>query len=217
MERKKPYDLAYIEICTGEENMRRDWENLLITEEGKRPNFRLYLWKERTLSLGYSQKAVDLPISMVRRPTGGGALLHGWDISFSYTGLRKDWGGSFSKIYTNFMGLLLELLREVESSLDMSRYKGGYEDYFCYFYPTLGEIGLKGKKVVACAMRLMKDSFLLHGSLFWDMDYEYFERLTGIEAKKLKERITTFKEMGMRFEDMVRLMESFRRKLNVLK
>lgn len=211
MEGQRPYDLAYIELFDGEENMKRDWNNLLITEEGQRTCFRIYRWKEKTLSLGYSQEVMDLPIIMVKRPTGGGALLHGWDLSFSYTGLRRDWGVSFSRIYTNFMGLLLELLRDVEPAFDMSRYKGGYEDYFCYFYPTLGEISLKGKKVVACAMRLTKNSFLLHGSLFLDMDYAYFEKLTGIRAERLRERIITFKELGIDFEEVIKIMEGLKK------
>ncbi|MEZ0337644.1 MAG: lipoate--protein ligase [Aquificaceae bacterium] len=210
MEGKKAYDLSYLEVLNGKENMERDWNNLLITEESQRPCFRIYQWKEKTLSLGYSQEPINLSIPVVKRPTGGGALLHGWDLSFSYTGLRKDWGGSFSKIYINFMGLLLELLKKVDPAFDMSRYRGGYEGYFCYFYPTLGEISFKGKKVVACAMRMGKEAFLLHGSLFLDMDYTYFENLTGIEGKKLKERIITFKELGLGFEEAVELMHGLK-------
>ena len=38
-------------------------------------------------------------------------------------------------------------------------------------------------------MRMGKEAFLLHGSLFLDMDYAYFESLTGIEEEKLKERL----------------------------
>ncbi len=91
MEIKRDYDLAYLESLKGEENMKRDWENLLLAQEG-RGSFRLYTWKEKTLSIGYSQAFLDFPIKMVKRPTGGGALLHGWDVSFSYAGLREEWG-----------------------------------------------------------------------------------------------------------------------------
>ncbi|MFN3947434.1 MAG: lipoyl protein ligase domain-containing protein [Aquificaceae bacterium] len=210
---KMAYGLAYLESMGGEENMKRDWENLLLAQQGKR-SFRLYTWEEKTLSIGYSQDFLNFPIKMVKRPTGGGALLHGWDVSFSYAGLREEWGKSFKDIYTNFMGLLLELLREFDSSFEMSKYRGGYENYFCYFYPTLGEITTRGKKIVACAMRLMKDCFLIHGSLFLDMDYEYFEKLTGIGKEKLKERITTFRELGFSQGDMERLLKTFYLKIN---
>ncbi|MFN3471319.1 MAG: lipoate--protein ligase family protein, partial [Aquificaceae bacterium] len=76
MEEEKAYDLAYLELLSGKENMERDWNNLLATEESQRPRFRVYQWKEITLSLGYSQEPINLPIPVVKRPTGGGALLH---------------------------------------------------------------------------------------------------------------------------------------------
>ncbi|MFN3976944.1 MAG: lipoyl protein ligase domain-containing protein [Aquificaceae bacterium] len=215
MEEEKAYDLAYLELLSGKENMERDWNNFLATEESQRPRFRVYQWKEITLSLGYSQEPINLPIPVVKRPTGGGALLHGWDLSFSYTALRKDWGNSFSKIYLNFMDLLLELLKEIDPAFDMSRYRGGYEGYFCYFYPTLGEISFRGKKIVACAMRMGKEAFLLHGSLFLDMDYAYFESLTGIEGEKLRKRIITFKELGLGFEEVIKLMGYLKNKVSV--
>ncbi|MFN7064880.1 MAG: lipoyl protein ligase domain-containing protein [Aquificaceae bacterium] len=189
--------------------MKRDWENLLLAEERGIKSLRFYTWRDRTLSIGYSQELLELPIKIVKRPTGGGALLHGWDVSFSYAGQREEWGGSFARIYTNFMDLLLEVFREVDRSFEMSRYRGSYENYFCYFYPTLGEITLRGKKVVACAMRLMKSSFLLHGSLFWDMDYKYFEGLTGIGAEGLRERIITLKELGLKEGDVLELLRTF--------
>ncbi len=207
MERFKTYDLSYVEVLSGRENMQRDWENLLLAEKTGKPVFRLYRWCEPTLSIGYSQEEPLMPILVVRRPTGGGALLHGWDLSFSYAGLKKDWGRGFTKIYKNFMGLVLEALRGIEPELDMSRYRGGYEDFFCYFFPTLGEITYRGRKVLACAMRVLKDAFLIHGSLFMDFDYRQFEELTGFDASVLKKRITTFKELGIDTSYVLSAME----------
>lgn len=216
MKRLKTYDLSYVEILTGKENMEKDWENLLSVEKGEKPIFRLYRWAEVTLSVGYSQNVPYFPVPVVKRPTGGGALLHGWDLSFSYAGLRKDWGGSFTKIYKNFMGLILEGLREISSEFDLSRYRGGYEDFFCYFYPTFGEITFKNRKILACAMRLMKDAFLIHGSLFLDFDYEFFEKLTGIEANLLRERVITFRELHAPEQLLFHIVEEKVRKLLLL-
>ncbi len=206
----KTYDLSYVEALKGKENMERDWENLLIAEKTGKPTFRLYRWSEPTLSIGYSQSPLTFPVPVVKRPTGGGALLHGWDLSFSYTGLKKDWGGSFTKIYKNFMGLILDSLKGLNPEFEMSRYRGGYEHFFCYFYPTLGEITFRGKKVLACAMRVLKDAFLIHGSLFVEFDYEKFEELTGIQASLIRERITTFKELNIPIHALVSLMKSIR-------
>lgn len=206
-------DLSYLECLKGEENMKRDWENLQKVEESGGEILRFYSWSERTLSIGYSQEAPRIAIKVVKRPTGGGALLHGWDLSFSYAGPRDKWGNSFTKIYINFMGLILEILRDMDKAFEMSRYKGGYDDFFCYFYPTLGEISIGGKKVIACAMRVMKNSFLIHGSLFWDMDYSYFEKLTGIRADILRQRIITLRELGLEEKDLFGILKALRNTL----
>lgn len=204
---EKLYDLSpKVETLGGKENMERDWHNLLKAHEGV-CSFRLYRWKEPTISIGYSQEIIYKDLPNVKRPTGGGALLHHLDLSFSYAGLREAWVGSFANIYRNFMGLLLDSLRELEPSLEMSRYRGGYEDYFCYFYPTLGEITYRGRKLIACAMRLTKKAFLIHGSFFLDFDFEFFQRLTGIKAKRLKERIITFKELGLQEAQILKPLE----------
>ncbi|MCS6998619.1 MAG: lipoate--protein ligase [Aquificaceae bacterium] len=215
MQEHKTYDFAYVETLEGWENMKRDLENLIAAEEWGRASFRLYRWKENTLSIGYSQESPHFAIPVVKRPTGGGALLHGQDLSFSYAGRKGDWGGSFVRIYRNFMGRVLHSLRELLPDLEMSSYRGGYEDYFCYFYPTLGEITYRGKKVLACAMRVLKEAFLIHGSLFIDMDYDYFEKLTGIEKDRLKERMVTLRELGVEVEGVLGAMTRLKTELEV--
>ena len=216
METQKSYDLSYVEALKGVENMQRDWENLLLAESTGKPTFRLYRWQELTISIGYSQKEPNISLPVVRRPTGGGALLHGWDLSFSYAGLRKDWGWSFTKVYKNFMGLILESLRKLDPKFEMSRYKGGYEDYFCYFYPTLGEITYEGKKVLACAMRVLESAFLIHGSLFIELDYEKFERLTSIPASTIRERVITFRELNIPSHTLVYILREQGDKLSLM-
>lgn len=210
MQREKEYDFSCLELLDGKENMQKDLENLLKAEEKGEIGFRLYRWKEKTLSVGYSQPFLYTHIPSVRRPTGGGALIHGLDLCFSYAGIKEDWGGSSHRIYMSFMGAVLELLRNLLPELEMSRYRGTYQGYFCYFYPTLGEITYRGKKLLACAMRVLKKAFLIHGSLFLDMDYEYFEELTGIEKKSLKERVITFRELGIGEGELSELMSSLR-------
>jgi lipoate-protein ligase A len=60
-------------------------------EPGGRPTLRLYGWTNPSLSLGYSQRTGDVcmeycqsaGVELVRRPTGGRAVLHGHDVTFS--------------------------------------------------------------------------------------------------------------------------------------
>jgi len=198
-----------IEVRDGYENMQKDYENFLRVEEGGGPFFRLYLWKKPVISLGFHQEPRDFPVDVVKRPTGGGALLHGWDISFSVADVKEMWGKSPKKIYLRLMGLLKESLESLGLSLGISNYGGTYGEYFCIFQPTFGEITHRGKKLVACAMRVGKRGFLLHGSLFLALDYLRAEQITGIPSEKLRDRMITFEELSVSWEKLLKAVKDF--------
>ena len=198
-----------IEVLDGYENMQKDYENFLRVEEGGGPFIRLYLWKKPVISLGFHQEPRDFPVDVVKRPTGGGALLHGWDISFSVVDVKEMWGKSPKKIYLRLMGLLKESLESLDLSLELSNYGGSYGEYFCLFQPTFGEITQRGKKLVACAMRVGKRGFLLHGSLFLALDYLRAEQITGIPSEKLRDRMITFEELSVSREELLKAVKDF--------
>jgi lipoate-protein ligase A len=198
-----------IEVLDGYENMQKDYENFLRVEEGGGPFFRIYLWKKPVISLGFHQEPRDFPVDVVKRPTGGGALLHGWDISFSVVDAKEMWGKSPKKIYLRLMGLLKESLERLGLSLELSNYGGSYREYFCIFQPTFGEITHRGKKLVACAMRMGKRGFLLHGSLFWTLDYLRAEQIMGIPSERLRDRMITFEELSVSWEELLKAVEDF--------
>jgi lipoate-protein ligase A len=198
-----------IEVLDGYENMQKDYENFLRVEEGGGPFFRLYLWEKPVISLGFHQEPRDFPVDVVKRPTGGGAILHGWDISFSVVDVKEMWGRSPKKIYLRLMGLLKESLERLGLSLELSNYGGSYREYFCLFQPTFGEITHMGKKLVACAMRVGKRGFLLHGSLFWALDYLRAEQITGIPGEKLRDRMITFEELSVSWEELLKAVKDF--------
>ena len=198
-----------IEVLDGYENMQKDYENFLRVEEGGGPFFRLYLWEKPVISLGFHQESRDFPVDVVKRPTGGGALLHGWDISFSVVDVKEMWGTSPKKIYLRLMGLLKESLESLGLSLELSNYGGSYGEYFCIFQPTFGEITYRGKKLVVCAMRVGKRGFLLHGSLFLALDYLRAEQITGIPSERLRDRMITFEELSVSREELLKAVKDF--------
>jgi lipoate-protein ligase A len=206
-----------IEVLDGFENMQKDYENFLRVEEGGGPFLRLYLWKKPVISLGFHQEPRDFPVDVVKRPTGGGALLHGWDISFSVVDVKEMWGKSPKKIYIRLMGLLKDSLEGLGLSLGISNYVGSYREYFCIFQPTFGEITHKGKKLVACAMRMGKRGFLLHGSLFWTLDYLRAEQIMGIPSERLRDRMITFEELSVSWEELLKAVEYFFTRILVCK
>jgi len=179
--------------------------------------FRIYLWKKPVISLGFHQEPRDFPVDVVKRPTGGGALLHGWDVSFSVADVKEMWGKSPKKIYLTLIGLLKESLEGLGLSLRVSNYGGSYMEYFCIFQPTFGEITHRGKKLVACAMRVGKSGFLLHGSLFWTLDYLRAEQITGIPSERLRDRTITFEELSVSWEELLKAVEDFFTRVSVCK
>jgi lipoate-protein ligase A len=73
-------------------------EVLLQQAERGIPSFRIYLWNEPTLSLGYFQSAGDrlrdpalAGLPFVRRMTGGGAIVHGRAVALAEGVTLTDW------------------------------------------------------------------------------------------------------------------------------
>ncbi len=179
-----------MEVLSGKENMEKDSNNLFLLDDQKAtPQKRIYKWKEPTISIGYYQQEKAFCVPVVRRPTGGGALLHGWDISFSIADYREAWGGDFGKIYKNVSERLMAGFEKLGIKLEISKNKSRYNSYFCFDYPTLGELTYKGKKVVACAMRVLKNAFLVHGSININLDYQKASQILKVSQQELFQRV----------------------------
>ncbi|WP_457600215.1 lipoyl protein ligase domain-containing protein, partial [Hydrogenivirga sp.] len=143
--------------------MRRDEETLLSFEEDPKgsPLVRLYRWDRLCLSLGHFQREKpNIGLPTVRRPTGGGALLHGWDLSFSLVDSRERWGARPSEIYRRVAGIFIKTFGEIGFEVSLERFRGRYLDsFYCFWVPTLGELSHGGRKVVSLAMRTLRRSF----------------------------------------------------------
>ncbi len=199
-----------VEVLPPQENMRRDEEFLLSLERGTAfPGYRIYKWDRVCLSLGHFQKEKRFPnLPVVRRPTGGGALLHGWDLSFSIVDFKERWGGKPSSIYRNVSGLLRDVFASLGAQVSMERFKGRYLDrFFCFWVPTLGELTYRGRKIAAMAMRTQRRAFLLHGSVYTSFDYSAASRLIGVSEKLLRDRVVSLSDIGIGEEDFLTILE----------
>lgn len=197
-----------IEVRTGFENMNTDRDNLLALEEGRgEPVKRIYMWNQLTISIGYSQKPREFSVPVVRRPTGGGALLHGWDMSFSLVDYKNAWGKSFTQIYRKFSQKLTDAFSSIGVSLEMCESKSLQGDsYYCFFFPSFGELTINGRKFVACAMRTLKKAFLIHGSIFLDFDYKAASKITGVPEDELRRRIVCAQDLGLSKGDVLQVL-----------
>ena len=172
----------------GEVNMAIDRAILSSCESGiTPPTLRLYTWKRPTLTVGYAQdfkkeinvdRCQQLGIQIIRRPTGGRALLHNHEITYSFAAPipHPKFPSSLFGAYKTVAEALLEGLKEmgicdaVLASGDRA-YKGSpYHSPSCLSSINHLEIEINGAKLVGSAQRRTKGAFLQHGSILLDLD-----------------------------------------------
>lgn len=149
------------------------------------PVLRLYGWNRPTLSIGYAQKPemdVNLAfienekIPLVRRPTGGRAILHWDELTYAVTiPSHSGFFGSLSEMYATVATPLRDALLSLGLSLDTDARTAGVRGNPCCFATRLKhEISVNGKKVVGSAQRRLKTAALQHGSIVLSMDSERY-------------------------------------------
>ena len=137
---------------------------------------RVYAWSAPTLSLGRNQRAVGVyrddtlaehGIGVVRRPTGGRALLHHREITYSVTA-PCDGSGSLLTEYGRINGLLASALGTLGVPVAVARplaRAAAPSAAPCFAEPTLGELTLNGRKLVGSAQWRDRGALLQHGSI----------------------------------------------------
>jgi lipoate-protein ligase A len=144
------------------------------------PTLRVYSWNPACLSLGYAQpindvdltKLNDLGWDIVRRPTGGRAILHTDELTYSICGQYSEphLAGSVLESYQHLSLALLEALHlmgiNAEVSIHSSQLNSQDKDNpICFEVPSNYEITVDGKKLIGSAQARRKSGVLQHGSL----------------------------------------------------
>lgn len=139
------------------------------------PTLRLYTWTPPAVSLGYFQRkrgpnleiCKRLGIDVVRRPSGGRAVLHKGDLTYAL--IASVWDGipyRASQAYGLISKGILMGLRLVGVSADI--HEGTYDTTrpeICFLRPASGEIVYRGKKFVGNAQAWSGETLLQHGSI----------------------------------------------------
>lgn len=142
--------------------------------------FRVYAWAQPTLSFGRHESArrqydasalTAAGIALVRRPTGGRALLHDHEVTYSITAPLVS-GESLTDSVRHFNQLLLHALRglgvpAVEAAEPRALRPEGAA---CFAVPAAGELTLDGRKLVGSAQVRQDGALLQHGSILLDDD-----------------------------------------------
>lgn len=144
-----------------------------------RPTLRLYAWTPACLSLGYAQhfadvdtaKLVDHGWQVVRRPTGGKAILHTDELTYSVTGPSENeiLSGGVLESYNRLAKALLAAVSSLGLPVQVQAHVPGAgladNGPVCFEVPSAYEITVNGKKLIGSAQSRRKEGVLQHGSL----------------------------------------------------
>lgn len=183
------------------------------------PTLRLYAWEPACISLGYAQEISDVDLNkldargweIVRRPTGGRAILHTDELTYSVTGpegeprLAGDILASYQRLSMAIQTALETLEVAVQAQPKELVQKAPNTEPVCFEIPSNYEITINGKKLVGSAQARKKGGVLQHGTLplYGDLTritdvlvFEEEERRAGVAERLLGRASTVESALG---------------------
>jgi len=203
---------------TGFMNMAIDDAIMIAHREGLvPPTIRFYQWSPPAVSVGYFQdlkKEIDvdacknLGIDIVRRPTGGKAVLHDKELTYSFIikenhplvndsileTYKKISGGIIRGL--SYLGITAELVplreklknsssgNEIKSKISHSDIKS-----ICFSVPSQYEVQVEGKKIVGSAQVRKREIVLQHGSLLIELEKDKLFSVFNFPSVQIRERL----------------------------
>lgn len=181
-------------------------DEALIENIGEVPVLRIYGWRPAAVSIGYFQsikdevdleKCSEIGVDVVRRLTGGGAVLHEFELTYSF--ITKQYPQNIMESYSWICEAIVVSINRL-----------GFDANFI----PLNDIVVKGKKVSGSAQTRRKGVLLQHGTVLLGVDVDKMfcvlkvpsEKLKDKIIKDVKERVTSLS--GITFEEMTSSLKS---------
>ncbi|MDE5119524.1 MAG: biotin/lipoate A/B protein ligase family protein [Trichodesmium sp. St19_bin1] len=165
------------------------------------PTLRFYTWQPVSISLGYHQKSYPeywhnltwqgTPVDIVRRPTGGRAVLHQGDLTYSL--ITSGLSGSRIESYKAICEFLIQGWRSLGIELSYGSAGRGYiNNPNCFGTSTVADLILpNGKKFIGSAQARKQGTILQHGSMMLAPDVEFFNYVFSNETSSIVSDIST--------------------------
>lgn len=183
-----------------------------IKNQDMEPTFRLYGWSPKCISLGRNQKDDFLTgeVDCVRRLTGGRALLHDDEVTYSYVSPISiiPNGEGINNSYKYISGILINFFKTLGVNLDFGENKKVSTKFdYCMLLSTGADVCFEDKKIIGSAQFRKEGYVLQHGSILFGYDKDFLEHLFQEEVKG----ITTVKEImpDITKEDFINRLECF--------
>jgi lipoate-protein ligase A len=142
------------------------------------PTLRLYAWDPACLSLGYAQSLADVDLTrlkargweVVRRMTGGRAILHTDELTYSVAAQSDEplLAGGVLESYNRLAQALLLAVQNLGLPVEMEEGKANNDavpNPVCFEVKSTYEITVGGKKLIGSAQARKREGVLQHGSL----------------------------------------------------
>lgn len=144
------------------------------------PTLRLYAWEPPCLSLGHAQPFAEVDAArlqahgweVVRRPTGGRAILHADELTYSVTAPQSEprLRGNVIESYKRLAAALLNALHRLGLPAEALPKKEESNtrinpEPICFEVPSHYEITVQGKKLIGSAQARKRGGVLQHGTL----------------------------------------------------
>ncbi|UOF89737.1 lipoate--protein ligase family protein [Fodinisporobacter ferrooxydans] len=190
-------------------NMAADEAVLQAVSQGKAPpTIRFFGWQPPTLSIGYFQQArrdIDFErlgqkgFGFVRRQTGGRAVLHDAELTYSVIvpESHRLMSTSVIEAYRTISLGLLEGFRSLGLqaelvSLAEEQERGKYDSLgsaACFDSPSWYELVVEGRKIVGSAQLRQLGTVLQHGSILLDLDIGALFDVLRFSNERMRERM----------------------------
>ncbi len=168
----------------GFENMAHDLA--ILDQHLNIPVLRFYEWSPPALSLGRFQSLTDIDLpylekmkfDLVRRPSGGRAVLHYDELTYSIVMPLSLAGESVIRTYLDISNVLVDGLRDLGMDCKISEVKKANYQRFaaCFAVTSIYEITVDNKKLIGSAQLRRNGMVLQHGSIPMRSHLEEYSR-----------------------------------------
>ena len=207
------------------------------------PTIRFYQWSPPAVSLGYFQDlkkeinvkvCQDIGIDIVRRPTGGKAVLHDQELTYSFIIKENDplVNDSILETYKKISGGIIRGLSYLGIKAELVSLRGKLENHLlgrsdkarihhldfksiCFSVPSQYEVQVEGKKIVGSAQVRKGGVVLQHGSLLIKLEKDKLFSVFNFPSVQIREKLKSkFKATSL--EEILKRKIDFSELSNIL-
>jgi lipoate-protein ligase A len=195
------------------------------------PTLRFYGWDRPSLSLGCFQTSADLGLAycsahhipVIRRPTGGRAILHGDELTYSFS-TRIDQPPFASGLLDSYRSISIAFCHAfkkigIPAAAKMTKEPGRVliRSPLCFASSSYGEILVDHRKLVGAAQKRWRDGLLQQGSIPYAYAGEKMRHIVAVNGSlpendfwtALRDVMPDFAEMNLKDAIIAAFEETF--------